>query len=51
LPTGTRVGHRAFGDGLVVTGEDDRITVLFDAVGYKELLLAPVLEQGLLRRL
>jgi ATP-dependent DNA helicase RecQ len=34
---------------VVMRVEDDRITVLFDAVGYKTLGLAAVTEHGLLR--
>jgi ATP-dependent DNA helicase RecQ len=35
---------------VVMRVEDDRITVLFDEVGYKTLALAAVLDNDLLRR-
>jgi ATP-dependent DNA helicase RecQ len=42
LPTGTftpgeRVHHREWGEGLVIESESDRLTVLFDEYGYREL--------------
>jgi len=42
LPTGTftpgeRVRHREWGEGLVIESESDRLTVLFDEYGYREL--------------
>ncbi|MFD0684971.1 RecQ family ATP-dependent DNA helicase [Actinomadura fibrosa] len=51
FPTGVRVEHRAWGPGQVVVGEGDRVTVLFDDVGYKELLVESVLDNDLLTRL
>ncbi|MCD1144726.1 ATP-dependent DNA helicase [Kocuria sp. LUK] len=48
---GTPVTHREWGPGQVMGSEPDRITVLFDAVGYKELSLRLVEEhEGLLVR-
>jgi ATP-dependent DNA helicase RecQ len=47
----TRVRHGEFGDGTVMDAEDDRITVLFEDVGYRTLDLRVVEEQGLLRAL
>ncbi|NEK87427.1 ATP-dependent DNA helicase RecQ [Blastococcus saxobsidens] len=45
----TPVEHTEWGRGVVMRVEDDRITVLFDDVGYKTLALAAVLEHDLLR--
>ncbi|MEU6038398.1 RecQ family ATP-dependent DNA helicase [Actinomadura sp. NPDC047616] len=50
FPMGARVRHREWGPGVIVGGEQDRITVLFDEAGYKELLVEPVLDQDLLTR-
>ncbi|WP_430295158.1 RecQ family ATP-dependent DNA helicase [Sinomonas sp. B1-1] len=45
------VRHRDWGSGLVMGVEPDRITVLFDSVGYRELALAAIEEnEGLLVR-
>jgi ATP-dependent DNA helicase RecQ len=44
----TRVVHDEFGDGVVTDVEEDRITVLFDEVGYRTLSLRVVEEQALL---
>ncbi|WP_084958826.1 RecQ family ATP-dependent DNA helicase [Thermoactinospora rubra] len=44
-----RVEHRLWGPGEVISREQDRVTVLFEAAGYRELLLDAVVEQGLLR--
>ncbi|WP_138442814.1 RecQ family ATP-dependent DNA helicase [Sinomonas susongensis] len=38
----TPVRHREWGPGLVMSVEPDRITVLFESVGYKELALAAI---------
>ncbi len=48
FPTGTRVRHSEWGDGMVLGEEGDRITVLFDSVGYRTLSLAAITDQGLL---
>src|SRR5215218_1082222 len=43
-----RVRHVTFGAGLVTAIEPDRVTVAFDAVGYRTLAVETVEEQGLL---
>src|SRR5581483_6077156 len=40
----SRVHHDTFGDGQVLQVEGDRVTVLFDEVGYKTLSAAAVTE-------
>ena len=49
FPVGTAVRHTEWGAGAVMRVEDDRITVLFDEVGYKTLALAAVAAHDLLR--
>ncbi|RZU33693.1 RecQ family ATP-dependent DNA helicase [Blastococcus saxobsidens] len=49
FPVETPVEHTEWGHGVVMRVEDDRVTVLFDEVGYKTLALAAVLEHDLLR--
>ncbi|GAA1125791.1 RecQ family ATP-dependent DNA helicase [Citricoccus alkalitolerans] len=44
------VVHREWGAGLVMSVNDDRITVLFEEQGYRTLSLEAVREQGLLTR-
>jgi ATP-dependent DNA helicase RecQ len=44
----SQVSHDRWGPGVVMRIEDDRITVLFDQVGYKTLALAAVRGQNLL---
>ncbi len=44
----SRVRHDDFGTGVVTDLESDRVTVLFDAVGYRTLALDVVEGQGLL---
>jgi ATP-dependent DNA helicase RecQ len=39
---GSPVHHAEWGPGVVMSSEDDRVTVLFDEVGYKTLSLAAV---------
>ena len=46
--SGSRVAHKSFGEGQVVRCEDDKVTVLFDTVGYQTLSLEVVLAGGLL---
>jgi ATP-dependent DNA helicase RecQ len=46
-----RVRHREWGEGLVMDTEPDRVTVLFEQVGYKTLLLETLEEHDLLERL
>jgi ATP-dependent DNA helicase RecQ len=45
---GTRVRHTEWGDGMVMSEDGDRITVLFDAMGYRTLSLEAISEKGLL---
>jgi ATP-dependent DNA helicase RecQ len=42
------VRHRTWGTGTVLGYEDDRMTVLFDSVGYKTLSVRVVRLQDLL---
>jgi ATP-dependent DNA helicase RecQ len=48
LSVGDAVRHASWGDGLVERVTPDSVTVLFDAVGFKTLDLALVVERGLL---
>jgi ATP-dependent DNA helicase RecQ len=55
LPTGetgfavqSRVLHAEWGPGIVMREEDDRLTVLFDAEGYRTLSLRAVRDNNLL---
>jgi hypothetical protein len=43
-----RVEHADWGQGTVLADEGDRLTVLFDDVGYQELAASVVLEEELL---
>ena len=45
----SRVVHQKWGEGQVLRYEGDIIVVLFDQVGYKNLALSIVTEQGLLQ--
>ncbi|MBV7699713.1 ATP-dependent DNA helicase RecQ [Streptomyces sp. TRM70350] len=47
-PAGTPVRHSEWGDGTVMSEEGDRITVLFDSMGYRTLSLAAIAENRLL---
>lgn len=47
----TAVEHRKWGRGVVMSAEDDRITVLFDDYGYRTLLVESIQRSGVLRRL
>ncbi|HEY0889998.1 MAG TPA: ATP-dependent DNA helicase RecQ [Nocardioides sp.] len=49
-PVQSRVRHEDFGTGVVTDVEDDRLTILFDEVGYRTLSLALVEDQHLLER-
>ncbi|SOD95180.1 RecQ family ATP-dependent DNA helicase [Blastococcus haudaquaticus] len=49
FPVEMPVEHSEWGAGVVMRVEDDRVTVLFDDVGYKTLGVAAVLEHDLLR--
>ncbi|MGE2835392.1 RecQ family ATP-dependent DNA helicase [Mycobacterium sp. SMC-4] len=44
----TLVRHREWGRGVVISGEEDRITVLFDDYGYRTLAMDVVDEEGIL---
>lgn len=44
----SRVAHAEWGEGTVIRYEGDKMTVLFDAVGYKSLAVPVVLERSLL---
>jgi len=48
FPVQSRVRHEEFGEGVVTDVEDDRLTVLFDEVGYRTLSADLVQEQELL---
>ncbi|PZF90625.1 RecQ family ATP-dependent DNA helicase [Micromonospora deserti] len=48
FPVHSQVRHPEWGPGLVLSYEEDRMTVLFDEVGYKTLSVSVVSEQGLL---
>ncbi|MFI7114867.1 RecQ family ATP-dependent DNA helicase [Nonomuraea sp. NPDC050227] len=48
FPLHARVEHRAWGPGQVIQRGEDRLTVLFEDAGYRELQLDVVLEEGLL---
>ncbi|MFY1671834.1 RecQ family ATP-dependent DNA helicase [Plantactinospora sp. WMMB334] len=48
FPVHSAVRHTEWGTGMVLGYEDDRMTVLFDEVGYKTLSVPVVSEQGLL---
>ncbi|KUM84579.1 RecQ family ATP-dependent DNA helicase [Streptomyces pseudovenezuelae] len=45
---GTRVQHTEWGEGTVMSEEGDRITVLFESMGYRTLSLAAITGKGLL---
>ncbi|HKD99008.1 MAG TPA: ATP-dependent DNA helicase RecQ [Micromonosporaceae bacterium] len=47
-PLHSTVTHRQWGPGTVLGYDDDRMTVLFDEVGYKTLSVAVVRDNGLL---
>ena len=51
FPLQSDVRHDEFGDGVVTDLEDDRLTVLFQDVGYRTLSREVVAEQGLLELL
>jgi ATP-dependent DNA helicase RecQ len=48
FPLHSTVRHRSWGTGTVLGYENDRMTVLFDSVGYKTLSLGVVRKQNLL---
>jgi ATP-dependent DNA helicase RecQ len=45
---GMRVEHHAWGRGVVMSEDGDRLTVFFDEAGYRELLTAAVLDGHIL---
>lgn len=49
-PVQSMVEHSEWGPGIVMHHEDDRITVLFEEVGYKSLAVEIVEKENLLRR-
>jgi len=49
FPVGTRVASDRWGEGTVQRYDGDQVTVLFDAHGYRDLLVSLVIERGLLR--
>jgi ATP-dependent DNA helicase RecQ len=49
FPLNSLVHHGEWGEGMVLGYEEDRMTVLFDDVGYKTLSVPIVRRQGLLR--
>ncbi|MEV4622074.1 ATP-dependent DNA helicase RecQ [Asanoa sp. NPDC049573] len=51
FPVHSTVSHAEWGAGLVMGYEEDRMTVLFEDVGYKTLSVPVVSEQGLLTTL
>ncbi|MFC7533629.1 RecQ family ATP-dependent DNA helicase [Actinoplanes sp. GCM10030250] len=48
FPVHSRVTHGEWGSGMVMNYEEERMTVLFDSVGYKTLSVPVVVEQQLL---
>jgi ATP-dependent DNA helicase RecQ len=48
IPVDTAVSHTKWGSGVVIGGDTDRITVLFDDYGYRTLAMAAVRENDLL---
>jgi ATP-dependent DNA helicase RecQ len=48
LPAGSRVDHADWGAGTVLASGTERITVLFDQAGYRELAASVAIGQGLL---
>lgn len=49
IALGTPVEHREWGPGVVLHGEPDRVTVLFDYYGYRTLSVDAARENGLLQ--
>jgi ATP-dependent DNA helicase RecQ len=50
FPPSSNVVHAEWGRGVVMTSEPDRVTALFDEVGYKTLSVAAIHENGVLTR-
>lgn len=51
FPPDTRVAHVEWGEGIVMSVEDDRLTVFFENEGYRVLAKEAVEERELLRRI
>ncbi|PZG10247.1 RecQ family ATP-dependent DNA helicase [Nonomuraea aridisoli] len=51
FPLHARVEHRSWGAGQVIQRAEDRLTVLFEEAGYRELQLDAVLAEDLLKEL
>jgi ATP-dependent DNA helicase RecQ len=51
FPVGARVVSERWGEGTVQRYDGDQVTVLFDAHGYRDLLVSIVVERGLLKRM
>jgi ATP-dependent DNA helicase RecQ len=49
FPVQARVCHSSFGEGTVMALQEDKVTVLFESVGYRTLHAPTVEEQGLLQ--
>lgn len=50
FPVNSSVRHTEWGRGVVMSTDQDRLTVLFDDVGYKMLSLSALHEHDLLTR-
>jgi ATP-dependent DNA helicase RecQ len=50
FPVDATVRHREWGEGTVMSVEEDRITVFFESEGYRVLSLPVVEENALLER-
>jgi ATP-dependent DNA helicase RecQ len=48
FPASSRVLHAQWGEGIVMSTESDRLTVLFPREGYRTLSLQAVEQEGLL---
>ncbi|MGE2714777.1 RecQ family ATP-dependent DNA helicase [Mycolicibacterium litorale] len=51
IPVDTAVSHKEWGSGIVIGGDTDRITVLFEDYGYRTLAMSAVTENNLLTTL
>ncbi|BBY16175.1 RecQ family ATP-dependent DNA helicase [Mycolicibacterium litorale] len=51
IPVDTAVSHKEWGSGVVIGGDTDRITVLFEDYGYRTLAMSAVNENNLLTTL
>jgi ATP-dependent DNA helicase RecQ len=50
FPTKAKVVHKKFGAGVVMRYEGDKVVILFDTEGYKELVTEVVVGNGLVER-